>query len=97
MDPGMNDPNRTRTTRRVVLTKPHRTQRAPGDQAVVWRRRRRSFGTSAGVWLVLAVAGAIMGWGVTLVALAIAAGVLSAAGLVTAQVLVSRAGGALPR
>jgi hypothetical protein len=91
VDPEMNEPSRTRTIRRVVLTKPHRTHRDPGDQAAVWRRRRGSFGISAVVWLVLSVAGAVGGWGTTFVALALAAGVLSAAVVVKAQVLVRRA------
>jgi hypothetical protein len=91
VDPEMNEPSRTRTIRRVVLTKPHRTHRDPGDQAAVWRRRRSSFGISAVVWLVLSVAGAVGGWGTTFVALALAAGVLSAAVVVKAQVLVRRA------
>ena len=92
MDPEMNEPSRARATRRVVLTKPHRTQRDPGDQSVVWRQRGRSFGISTGVWLLLAVVGALGDWGTTFVALALAAGLLSGAVVVKAYVLVRRAG-----
>jgi Mrp family chromosome partitioning ATPase len=91
VDPKMNEPSRTRTTRRVVLTKPHRTQRDPGDEAVVWRQRRPAFGISTGVWLLLAVVGALGGWGTTSVALALAAGLLSGAVVVKAYLLVRRA------
>jgi len=81
----------TRTTRRVVLTKPHRTHRDRAAQAVVWRRRRQSWGASAVIFFALAVAGAFGGWGTTLVALDLAAGVMSAAVVVKAQVMVQRA------
>ena len=97
MDPDMNEPQvarttrTTRTTRRVVLTKPHRTHRDRAAQAVVWRRRRQSWGTSAVIFFALAVAGAFGGWGTTLVALDLAAGVMSAAVVVKAQVMVQRA------
>ena len=94
MDPEMNEPRgarTTRTTRRLVLTKPHRTHRDRAAQAVVWRRRRQSWGTSAVVFFVLAVAAAVGGWGATLVALDLAAGVMSATVVVKAQVMVRRA------
>jgi hypothetical protein len=97
VDPEMNEPRgarttrTTRTTRRLVLTKPHRTHRDRAEQAVVWRRRRASWGTSAVIFFVLAVAGAVGGWGTTLVALDLAAGVMSAAVVVKAQVMVRRA------
>ena len=97
MDPDMNEPQvarttrTTRTTRRVVLTKPHRTHRDRAAQAVVWRRRRQSWGTSAVIFFALAVAGAFGGWGTPLVALDLAAGVMSAAVVVKAQVMVQRA------
>jgi hypothetical protein len=96
VDPELNEPSKTRTTRKVVLTTPHRTRRAPSEQAEIWRKRRRSFGISAGVWLLLAVAGAVGGWGTTFLALALAAGLLSAAVAVKAQVLVRRAEEAPP-
>ena len=97
MDPEMNEPRgarttrTTRTTRRLVLTKPHRTHRDRAEQAVVWRRRRQSWGASAVIFLALAVAGAVGGWGTTLVALDLAAGVMSATVVVKAQVVVRRA------
>jgi len=97
VDPEMNEPRgarttrTTRTTRRLVLTKPHRTHRDRATQAVVWRRRRKSWGTSAVIFIALTVAGAIGGWGTTLVALDLAAGVMSAAVVVKAQVMVRRA------
>jgi Flp pilus assembly CpaE family ATPase len=74
-----------------VLTKPHRTHRDRAEQAVVWRRRRASWGTSAVIFFALAVVGAVGGWGTTLVALDLAAGVMSAAVVVKAQVMVRRA------
>ena len=43
------------------------------------------------IFIVLAVAGAVGGWGTTLVALDLAAGVMSAAVVVKAQVMVRRA------
>ena len=94
MDPEMNElrgartTRTTRATRRLVLTKPHRTHRDRAAQAVVWRRRRQSWGTSAVIFFALAVAGAVGGWGTTLVA---PAGVMSAAVVVKAQVMVRRA------
>ena len=97
MDPEMNEPRgarttrTTRTSRRLVLTKPHRTHRDRAAQAVVWRRRRQSWGMSAVIFIALAVAGAVGGWGTTLVALDLAAGVISAAVAVKAQVMVRRA------
>lgn len=87
----MIEPSRRRTTRRIVLIKPHRMQRDPGDQAMVWRQRRRSFGITAVAWLFLAVAGAMSSWGTAFIALASAAAVLSAAVVVKAEVLVRRA------
>ena len=97
MDPEMNEPRgarttrTTRTTRRLVLTKPHRTHRDPAAQAVVWRRRRASWGTSAVIFVASSVAGAVGGWGTTLVALDLASGVMSATVVVKAQVMVRRA------
>ena len=97
MDPEMNEPRgarttrTTRTTRRLVLTKPHRTHRDRAAQAVVWRRRRASWGASAVIFFALAVGGAVGGWGTTLVALDLAAGVMSATVVVKAQVMVRRA------
>lgn len=91
MDPGLNEPSKSQATRRVVLKKPHRTQRDPGVQALVWERRRRSFGTTALAWLVMAVAGALTGLGTLFVGLAVAACLLSAAVVVKAHVLIQRA------
>ena len=91
MDFGMNRSRGIRTTRRIVLTKPHLTERGPDDQLVVWRHRRRTYGVSAVLWLVLAAAGIFGAWGATFVALALTTGTVSALVVIKAQVLVSRA------
>lgn len=96
MDPELNDSSRIRTTRRVVLMKPHRTKRDPRDQAAVWKQRRRAFGISTVSWLAMAVAGALSGLGKDFVALAVAACLLSAAVVIKAQVLIQRAEQAPP-
>jgi hypothetical protein len=92
VDPGPEGPIRkTRTTRRVVLTRPHRVRRSPADDLVVWGGRRRSFARSAVVWLVLGLGAAVSGAGATLVVLPLVAAVLAAAVAVKAHVLVRRA------
>jgi len=84
------EPRGTRTTRRIVLSKPQRVRRDPVDQARVWRQRQRSFGTGAVIWLVLAAAGVLTGWSAAAVVLMFAAGVLSLAVVVKAQIHVQR-------
>ena len=90
MDPDMNEPKRIQTTRRVVLVRPHRTRRDGWQQTVVWKQRRRAFGSSAGAWLVLAVVGAMEGFRVSFVILAGAACLLSAGVVIKAHVLLQR-------
>ena len=97
VDPGQGGPiRRTRTTRRVVLTKPHRVRRTPADDLAVWGGRRRSFALAAVGWLVLGLGAAVSGAGGNLVALSLVAALLSAAVVVKAQVLVRRAGRSVP-
>lgn len=66
-------------------------RREPVDQVVIWKGRRRTFGTAAAAWLLLAVLGAAGGLGTSFVALAVAACVLSAAVVIKAQVIILRA------
>jgi hypothetical protein len=90
VQPDMNEPKRIRTTRRVVLMKPHRVRRDGRQQTLVWKQRRRAFGISAGTWLALAIFGAVEGFRASTVALAVAACVLSVAVVIKAQVLLQR-------
>jgi hypothetical protein len=90
MDPDMNEPKRIQTTRRVVLVRPHRTRRDGWQQSVVWKQRRRAFVISAVGWLVLAVVGAIRGFGASFVILSLAACVLSVAVVIKAHLLLQR-------
>jgi hypothetical protein len=90
VDPETNEPKRIRTTRRVVLMKPHRTRRDGWHQTVIWRQRRRAFGISAVTWSVLAVVGAVGGFRASFVILAVAACLLSVAVVIKAQVLLQR-------
>ncbi|MDQ1601289.1 MAG: hypothetical protein QOD68_2763, partial [Actinomycetota bacterium] len=76
---------RTRTTRRVVLTRPHQVRRSPADDLAVWGGRRRSFALAALGWLVLGLGAAVSGAGGTLVVLSLVAALLSAAVVVKAQ------------
>ena len=87
---------RTRTTRRVVLTSPHRVRRSPADDLAVWGGRRRAFALSAVGWLVLGLGAAVSGAGGTLVVISLVAALLSAAVVVKAQVLLRRAGRSAP-
>ena len=97
VDPGQGGPiRRTRTTRRVVLTSPHRVRRSPADDLAVWGGRRRSFALAAVGWLVLGLGAAVSGAGGTLVVLSLVAALLSAAVVVKAQVLLRRAGRSAP-
>ena len=97
VDPGQEGPiRRTRTTRRVVLTRPHRVRRSPADDLAVWGARRRSFALAAVGWLVLGLGAAVSGAGAALVVISLVAALLSAAVVVKAQVLLKRAGRRAP-
>jgi hypothetical protein len=83
---------RVTTTRKVVLTGPHRVRREPADSARVWSARRRTF-TFMGIgWAALALVGGLTGLGATFVVLAVCAALLSAAVVVKATVIVRRDG-----
>lgn len=90
MAPRVNGPRRVRTSRRIIPTKPHGLEREPVDRVVVWKGRRRAFGTSTAMWLFLAVLVAVGALVTSLVALAVAACVLSAAVVIKAQVIILR-------
>ena len=92
MEPDVNGLTRkqTKTTRRIILVRPHLTQRTPVDQAVAWRKRRRTFGLSALAWLTLGIAAGPLGLSHTFTVISLLAGVLSAAVVVKAQVLIRR-------
>ena len=90
MDPRVNGPRRVRTSRRITLTKSHRVERVPVDRVVVWKGRRRAFGSSTAMWLFLAVLGAAGGLATSFLVLAVAACVLSAAVVIKAQVIIQR-------
>jgi hypothetical protein len=97
VDPGPEGPiRRTGTTRRVVLTKPHRVRRSPADDLVVWGGRRRTFALAAVGWLLLGLGAVVGRAGTSLVVLSLAAALLSAAVVVKAQVLMRRAGRRAP-
>ena len=87
----MSEPELRRTTYRSFrFVRPTRVVRSPRDTVAVWKPRLRHYSVAAAGWIAIAVAFARSGDGGLVVALPVAAAVLSALVAVKAAILVNR-------